>query len=64
MDVTKNTRKKITLVFIHLFWFGVVFLNQNREFASGIMWILLLQTCQLIAEYIRRKIEKKKGKVG
>lgn len=64
LDVTKNKRKKIILVLIHLLWFSLVFLASDYGVAPGIMWILFFQSCQLLVEYVRRDFETKKENKG
>lgn len=62
-DVTKDKNKKITLFIINSVWFSLIFLNQDHALAPAVMWILFLQSFQLLAEYIRRlhqiKIKRK-----
>lgn len=53
-DVTKDKNKKIILFIINSMWFSLIFLNQNHVLAPAVMWILFLQSFQLVAEYIRR----------
>jgi len=52
-DKSKDKQKKYKATIVTIIWFVLIFTNQNFFLTETVMWIIFLQSLQLIIEYLR-----------
>jgi len=56
-DKSKDKQKKYKATIITILWFIVIFFKQDFFLTQFVMWIIFLQSVQLIIEFVREQLD-------